>query len=100
MIKDQIITTVCEVCGIEPHDLTTPSREQDKAMARHLSQWFLYWWGNLSKSQIASETGVIISALYNHITPRTVRFRQKHEPLFRERFAEIEKRLKKSERNR
>lgn len=94
MTKDDIINTVCEVCGAAAEELKSKSVARNVTAARHLIAYNLcFRHGTLSLEAAAQEVGIAKKNLYNKCTPIRIRARRLSDPNFREWYAEIERRL-------
>lgn len=93
MTKEEIISAVCEVCGIGPEDLLRKTKVQDVVMARHLIAHHLYWRLTVSLSEIAQAIGMNPKSIYKNLFRNPIRNRIKVEPLLRERYNAVHEKL-------
>ncbi len=97
MTKNEIINTVCEVCGVKRDDLTARGREQDVVMARHLAAHYLFYTLGLSMDDIAAEIGVkyarsLYGLLYHNRAQE--RAQKPWEQLFKKRYDRLERMIR------
>lgn len=90
MTKEEIISIVCEVCGVDPSEIKTSSRRGNVVMAKHLIAHFLYHHLNMRIEKIAPEVALSKYVIYGPIFHNPATKRARTDPLFNERLGEIE----------
>jgi hypothetical protein len=93
MTKDDIIRTVCDVCEVEPHDLTNRTRKKNVTMARQIIAYHLYHSLCMPIQQIAQAIGTSTAYVYKPLFRKPVNRRARNDAEFWECWNEIELRL-------
>ncbi len=94
MTKDDVISVVCNVCGIIPADIKRRTKQGDIVMARHFIAHYLYSSLNVPIRDIAHSIGTSVPYVYKPLFRKPVKDRVRSDALFKERYNTIESRLK------
>lgn len=97
MTKDEIVSIVCEVCGVSPSDLVSETRKRNTVAARQLIAYHLcYRTLTMSLKDVAQEVGVGVTALYATATPRAIQAKRRTNLDFWHQYANVQDAIKQA----
>jgi hypothetical protein len=90
MTKDEIITIVCEVCGVKPAELLGKTKNRQVTTAKHLIAHYLWREVGYSPQKVSSVVFLRPQTLYEVMYPGDIRARRESDIEFNELCNRIE----------